>query len=157
MLACNYGLNGIVKSGFTWLEYFPKENTVCTLSDGTTVKCTLEEFCGNRDNYTTIEEEGKALSNWISDLDLFCVSKAQIASYAAIFFIGFTIASPIMLWLADVVGRRILIHVSLASHALLLGLMLLLTPSTRWLLFVYVFLFGVKSPLTEQVSYILMT
>lgn len=93
----------------------------------------------------------------MSDLDLFCVSKSQIASYAAIFFIGFTIASPIMLRIADIVGRRVLVHISLISHAALLGLMLLLTVSTRWLLFVYVLLFGIKSPLTEQVSYILMT
>lgn len=43
VLACNYGLNAIVKSGFTWLEYLPKEDVVCILSDGSgSEPCTLE-------------------------------------------------------------------------------------------------------------------
>ena len=159
VLACNYGLNAIVKSGFTWLEYLPKQNVVCTLSGGSgrTEPCSLDEYCSNREKYDLIEEQDKPLQNWMTDLDLFCVSKTQVASYAALFFIGFTLASPVMLRLADVFGRRNLIHISLVCHTLLLGLMLLLNPSNRWLLFVYTFLFGIKSPLTEQVSYILMS
>ena len=126
VLAYNSGLNVIIKSGFIWLEYLPKHNTVCTLSDDSGLRNYALSRSFARIGINTLSSKKKANHVRMDiRLGLFCVSKAQIASYISIFFIDFTIASP-MLPLAG----RVLPHISLASHALRLGLMLLLTPST---------------------------
>ena len=54
-------------------------------------------------------------------------------------------------------GRKILLLVSIVAHIIILLLILLISSYIRSLLYLYMFLLGLKAPLTEQVSYVLLS
>ena len=87
-----------------------------------------------------------------------CVDDRIIAFIGSAYFLGWMISSPIWLRLADVWGRRLLIHVSIIPHLILTAAFFLITPSNaNWLIIFINVMIGLKESMTSIVAYVLLS
>jgi MFS family permease len=82
--------------------------------------CDRSDVCHGTNNlsYRVNENSSETLHNWITHLDLLCISNFKIGLFGSLYFVGFVIGAVTLLRLGDSIGRKpVLLFTSLCSMA----------------------------------------
>ncbi len=140
--------------GLPWLEKLPDE-VRCVPDVGSEYVCTWKEAC---ELGSFAYDRDQAILNWRTDFGLECADDTLIAFMGSCYFLGFMATAPLWLRLADVWGRRLLVHISIIPHMLLTAAFFFITPgNASWLIILLNTLIGLKEAMTSIVAYVLLS
>ena len=156
ILTTCFCITGMTSLGLPWLEKQP-DPVECLQPNGSYEKCDWKDACKlGRDGFRY--DMDKAILNWRTDFKMECTDDRIIAFMGSGYFLGWMVTSPIWLRLADVWGRRLMIHISIIPHLILTAAFFLVTPANaEWLIIFINVMIGLKESMTSIVAYVLLS
>ena len=94
------------------------------------------------------------IENWITKMDLLCITDFQIGLLGTLFFLGWVIGAATLLSLGDIIGRKRILLISATCLAfMMLGLVVV---DKLWILYANLFVMGIFQGSKGSLAYIYM-
>ena len=112
--------------------------------------CNINKGADYRYDYDSID----TVHNWMTKMDLICLSDSQIGIFGTLFFLGWVIGAVSLLGMGDIFGRKKTLIVSVTGMALMLvGLIFV---DNMWLLYANLFAMGIFNGSKGALAYLYM-
>ena len=141
--------------GFGFFEYIPKLQCYDDSEDPIQYyQCTRRTACDDELKYKINYDDGNTIHNWITKLDLVCISNSEMGYFGALMLSGFFFGSLFLVRIGDIIGRKPVILLSMFLAIIsLIGIAL---ANTLTLLLVFIFVYGLTMPPQSFLMFVLM-